>query len=158
MIDDMKRNWLKWLGLTALGGCAQAQPRSRSVTAVVINYTDRYIGDVWVDGVWVGAADAFGGDGNRVEGLLAPANPNRKVVVKVKWRLSGLYDIASNTYSRLPEEEFSTEVPVSWPYPPNPNYLVLHFYPDGRVEAELEADQIKRRIPKPPGYHRNSRQ
>ena len=154
MIDDMKRNWLKWLGLAALSGCAQAQPKSRSVSTVKFNYTDRYIGDVVVDGTWTGGVDAHGGGGGLAQGLLAPSDPNRKVVLKVKWRLSGLYDIASDTYSRLPVEEFAADVPVAWPYPASPSYLVLHFYPDGHVEAELEADRPQRRVPQPPGYHR----
>lgn len=154
MIDDMKRNWLKWLGLAAVSGCAQAQPKSRSVSTVKFNYTDRYIGDVVVDGAWTGGVDAYGGGSGLAQGLLAPSDANRKVLLKVKWRLSGLYDIASNTYARLPVEEFTAEVPVAWPYPANPSYLVLHFYPDGHVEAELEADRPKRRVPQPPGYHR----
>lgn len=154
MIDDMKRNWLKWLGLAALSGCAQAQPKSRSVSTVKFNYTDRYIGDVVVDGTWTGGVDAHGGGGGLAQGLLAPSNPNRKVVLKVKWIVADLYDIASNKYTRRTDEPHEADVPVAWPYPASPSYLVLHFYPDGHVEAELEADRPQRRVPQPPGYHR----
>ena len=154
MIDFMKRNLLKVLGLGAVSACAAAEPKGRSVSAVVINYTDRYIGDVVVDGVWAGAADAYSGEGNRVQGLLAPSDPNRIVVLKVKWIVSGRLDFSTNRYVELPIEEKTANVEVARPYPPNPRLLVLHFYPDGRVEAELEADLPKRRIPRPPGYHR----
>lgn len=154
MIDTMKRTLIKALALGAVSGCASAEPKGRSVNTVVINYTDRYIGDVTADGVWVGAADAYGGEGNRVQGLLAPSDANRAAVLKVKWVVSGRLDFKTNHYIELPVEEKSSSVEVARPYPANPSYLVIHFYPDGHVEAELEADRPKRRIPKPPGYPR----
>ena len=154
MIDTMKRTLIKALALGAVSGCASAEPKGRSVNTVVINYTDRYIGDVTADGVWVGAADAYGGEGNRVQGLLAPSDANRAAVLKVKWVVADLYDVASNKYARRPDEAREASVEVARPYPKNPSYLVLHFYPDGHVEAELEADRAKRRIPPPAGYHR----
>lgn len=153
MIDTMKRHWLKLLGAALMGGCAQAQPAGRAVTTVTFNYTDRYLGDITVDGAWTGGADAFGMGGG-AEGLLAPSDPSRKAVLHVRWVIADIYDVPSNTYSRRPDEPRTAEVPVAWPYPASPDYLVLHFYPDGHVEAELEADRPKRRIPPPPGYHR----
>ena len=154
MIDHMKRNGLRVLGAGLLAGCAQVRPQGRSVSIVKFNYTDRYLGDVVVDGAWAAGVDAFGGGGDRVQGLLAPSDPNRKAVLKVQWDVGSIYDITSNTYARAPITRRTAEVAVAWPYPPNPSYLVLHFYPDGRVEAELEADRPKRRIALPPGYHR----
>ena len=155
-IDTMKRNWLKALGLgglAALTGCAQAQSGGRSVSMLSFNYTNRYIGDVVVDGAWGGGADAHG-NGGAAQGLLAPSDPNRKAVLKVEWVVADAYDVAANKYTRMPDEKHSAEVPVAWPYPKNPRYLVLHFYPDGHVEAELEAEQPKRRIAQPAGYQR----
>ncbi len=154
MIDGMKRKLIKGLALSAVGGCASAESKGRSVSTVVINYTDRYIANVIADGVWVGAANAYSGDGNRVEGLLAPSDPNRVVVLKLKWIVSGRLDFKTNRYVELPVEEKSAAVEVARPYPSNPSYLVIHFHPDGHVEAELEADRPKRRIPPPPGYSR----
>ena len=153
MIDTMKRHWLKLLGTAVMGGGAQAQPAGRAVTTVTFNYTDRYLGDITVDGAWTGGADAFGMGGG-AEGLLAPSASSRRAVLLVKWTVADTYDVPSNTYSRTPDEPRAAEVPVAWPYPASPDYLVLHFYPDGHVEAELEADRPKRRIPPPPGYHR----
>lgn len=154
MIDDMKRKLIKGLALSAIGGCASAEPKGRSVNTVVINYTDRYIADVMADGVWVGAANAYSGDGNRVQGLLAPSDLSRMAVLDVKWVVADVYDVATNKYSRRPDEQHRAAVEVARPYPANPSYLVLHFYPDGHVEAELEADRPKRRIPPPVGYQR----
>jgi hypothetical protein len=156
MIDTMKRNWIKALGmsgLAALTGCASAQPQSRSVSTGFFNYTNRYIGNVVVDGAWIGGGDAYG-MGGYAQGLMAPSDPNRKAVLKVEWDVGSVYDVASDTYTRTEVTRLKAEVPVAWPYPANPRLLILHFYPDGRVEAELEENQPKRRIPKPPGYQR----
>ena len=153
-VDTMKRHWLKLFGAALMGGCAQAQPVGRGVSVVKFNYTDRYLADVVVDGAWTGGVDAFSGGSKMAEGLLAPSDPNRKVVLHLKWVVADIYDVPSNTYSRRPDEPRTAEVPVAWPYPASQDYLVLHFYPDGHVEAELEADRPKRRIPPPPGYHR----
>ncbi len=153
MIDDMKRKLIKGLALSAVGGCASAEPKGRSVTTLTFNYTERYIGDVVVDGAWTGGADAFGMGGG-AQGLLAPSDPSRVAVLKVKWSVGSIYDVGTDSYTRSPLQEKSAEVEVSRPYPKNPSYLVLHFFPDGHVEAELEADRPKRRIPPPVGYHR----
>jgi Protein of unknown function (DUF3304) len=158
MTDTMKRKLLQVMGLGMLSGCAGAQTQGavpgRSVSVVKFNYTDRYLGDVIVDGAWTGGVDAYSGGGKMAEGLLAPSDPERKAVLKVQWRVSGLYSIEKNQYARMPVEVRNADVPVAWPYPKDPSYLVLHFYPDGHVEAELESDRPKRRIPQPPGYHR----
>jgi hypothetical protein len=154
MINPMKRQLLKLFGVAALSGCTQAQTKSRSVSTVVLNYTNRYIDRVFVDGVFAGIADAYGGEGRRVQGLLAPTDPNRVAVLSISWELDGLYNIESNTYTRVPIERYQAKVEVARPFPANPDYLVLHFYPDGHVEAELEAGRVKWRIPRPAGYHR----
>ena len=154
MIDRMKRSFLALMGVVAVTGCGAAEPTNRSVSTVVINYTGRYIGDVVVNGVWVGAADAYSGEGNRVEGLLAPSDSSRAALLQVKWVLADDYDIAKNKYTRRPDELHEAAVQITRPFPANPSYLVLHFFSDGRVEAELEADRPKRRFAPPPGYHR----
>ena len=157
MIDTMKRSLIKAIGLGALGSCAVAAPQSRSVSTVKFNYTDRYIGDVVVNGAWAGGVDAFGGGGDRVQGLLAPSDPLKAAVLNVKWVVGSKYDLATNNYVReavIPREEKDASVEVARPFPANPTYLVIHFYADGHVEAELEADRPKRRIAPPKGYDR----
>lgn len=150
----MKRAMLKLLGLAALSGCASARGEGRSVSAVVINYTDRYIADVSVNGRWAGAANAYGGEGNRVEGFFAPNDQKMPLKLTIKWVLSDIYDVATNKYTRYPELAKETEIELQLPYPSNPSYLILHFFQDGHVEAELSADRPSRKIPKPAGYHR----
>lgn len=150
----MKRMLLKLFGLVALGGCASAQGEGRSVGIVNFNYTNRYIADVMVNEAWAGGVDAYGGGGKIAQGLLAPKDSNKQVVLKVTWVVADDYDVASNKYTRRADESHSANVEILRPHPANPSYLVLHFYPDGHVEAELEADRPKRRIPPPPGYHR----
>ena len=153
MIDGMKRKLVKVLAFSAVSGCASAGPKGRSVTTLTFNYTERYIGDVVVDGAWTGGANAFGMGGG-AQGLLAPSDSNRAAVLKLKWIVSGRLDFKTNRYVELPIEEKSDLVEVDRPYPSDPSYLVLHFYPDGHVEAELEADRPKRRIPPPVSYPR----
>ena len=75
-------------------------------------------------------------------------------MLKVKWVVGSLYSVAEDSYTRMPPGKKQADVEVVPPHPANPSYLVLHFYPDGRVEAELEPGRVKRRIPKPPGYPR----
>jgi hypothetical protein len=154
MINPMKRQLLKLFGVAALSGCAQAQTKSRSVSTVVLNYTNRYIDSVFVDGVFAGIANAYGGEGSRVQGLLAPTDQNKLVKLKVKWIVADIYDIEKDKYSDMPNEHHEASVELAYPYPLNPDYLVLHFYPDGHVEAELEAGRVNWRIPRPAGYHR----
>lgn len=149
----MKRTLLKLLGLSVLSGCASAQGEGRSVTTLAFNYTGRYIGDVVVDGAWTGGVHAYG-NGGGAQGLLAPKDPNKEVVLKVSWVVADDYDVAANKYTRRPDEPKSANIELPHPHPLDPSYLVLHFYPDGHVEAELEPDRPKRRIPQPPGYHR----
>ncbi len=150
----MKRALLKLFGLAALGGCTSARGEGKSVGTVSFNYTNRYIGDVTVNGAWTGGVDAFGGGGKIAQGLIAPKDLNKKLVLKVSWVVADDYDVAANKYTRRPDESRSADVVLIGPHPSNPSYLVLHFYPDGHVEAELEADRPKRRIPPPSGYHR----
>lgn len=150
----MKRALLKLFGLAALGGCTSARGEGKSVGTVSFNYTNRYIGDVTVNGAWTGGVDAFGGGGKIAQGLIAPKDLNKKLVLKIRWSVGSYYSIENNTYDRAPIEPHFAEVEIIGPHPSNPSYLVLHFYPDGHVEAELEADRPKRRIPPPSGYHR----
>ncbi|WP_309618022.1 DUF3304 domain-containing protein [Salinibacterium sp.] len=154
MTDIMKRNLLKAAGLGVLSGCATAAPAGRSVSIVKFNYTDRYIGDVSVNGVWAAGVDAFGGGGDRIQGLMAPSNTTSEATLKIGWAVGSIYSVADDEYTRMPIQAKTASVEVARPYPANPTYLVLHFYPDGHIEAELEADRPKRRIPPPPGYHR----
>ena len=149
----MRRQLLKLFGLAAVSGCAQAQTKSRSVSTYCFNYTDRGIDQVSVDGVFAGIANAYGGEGSSVEGLLAPTDPKRVAVLHVKWVISSIYNIEKDHYTRIPVENFETKVELAWPYPANPDSLVLHFYPDGHLEAELGAGRVKWRIPRPAGYH-----
>jgi hypothetical protein len=151
-IDPMKRTLLKILGLSALTGCASAQGEGRSVSIDQYNYTDRYIGDISVNGVWAGDVGAYQGGGDRIQGLLGPKDLNKQIVLKVKWSVGSYYSIKNNSYARAPLEQHSADVELPRPYPPDFDLLVLHFYPDGHVEAELTGKRKNRRIPQPEGF------
>ncbi len=147
----MKRTVLKLLGLAALSGCASARGESRSVSVDEYNYTDRYIGDITVNGVWTGGVGAYRGGGKRVQGIMAPRETSKKIVLKVKWNVGSYYSIESNSYTRAPIEPRAADVELPTPYPPDADLLVLHFYPDGHVEAEMTGNRKNRRIPAPDG-------
>lgn len=140
----------------ALGGCSavMSADESRAVTTVKYNYTDRYIGDVTVNGAWTGGVDAHGGGGNLAQGILAPRDKTKPHSVKVRWVVGSLYHVESDTYERRQPESKEAEVKIAMPYPEYPKYLMLHFYPDGHVEAELTERIPDRRLPQPKGYHR----
>jgi len=148
-----------------LAGCAVALAKSREptrpLTLFAFNYTDRSILDIRVDGVWMGNADAYT-NGSGAMGPRAPRNRNKAHSIEVTWRVSGRYDMATDTYSRMPVEEKEAIVPLGFPYPEDPNMLLLHFYPDGRVEAELIDRKDNhfdfRRIPIPEGHKRHGSQ
>jgi len=147
----MKRTLLKLFGLAALGGCASARGESRSVAIDHYNYTNRYIGDITVNGAWSGGVGAYRGGGTRALGLMAPRETSKKIVLKVKWNVGSYYSIESNSYTRAPIEPRAADVELPTPYPPDADLLVLHFYPDGHVEAEMTGNRKNRRIPAPDG-------
>lgn len=145
-----------------LAGCAVALAKNRGqtrpLTLFAFNYTDRAILDITVDGMWLGSASAYT-NGKTAMGPRAPRDGSREHSVNVTWRISGLYDMATDTYSRMPVEERQASVPLKFPYPDDPKELILHFYSDERVEAELIGRQENpfdfRRVPIPEGHRRH---
>lgn len=148
--------------MMAVAGCAVAKGRDKSnyLTLFAYNYTDRYILDITVDGMWMGGADAYTNGGSAM-GPKPPRDLSKRHNVTVKWRVSGLYDMKSDQYKRMPVVERSEVISLKYPYPPDPNMLLLHFYPDGHVEAELVGKQQNhwemRRLPIPEGHKDHGR-
>lgn len=152
------------VSLALLVGCASAAAKDKNkvkyLKLFAFNYTERYLIHITVDGVWMGGADAYTNGGSAM-GPRPPRNRNKQHSIEVHWQLSGLYDMKTDTYSRAPLENRSATVPIKFPYPENPNELILHFYPDGHVEAEM-IDQKEnvfdfRRIPIPEGHREHGR-
>ncbi|MDY0955801.1 hypothetical protein SOM22_14580 [Stenotrophomonas rhizophila] len=135
-----------WIALAALAivligaGCSRAmaksKPKSPYLTLFAFNYSDRYLYDTRVDGTWMGGVSAYTDSGS-VMGPLAPRT-DKPITLDVRWKLSGRYDLKTNTYEKVgPLEPRSAQVTVRQPYPADPHTLLLHFYADGHVEAEL---------------------
>lgn len=135
-----------WVALAALlivligAGCSRAMAKSKVkspyLTLFAFNYSDRYLYDTRVDGKWMGGVSAYT-NGGSVMGPLAPRG-SKPITLNVTWKLSGRYDLKTNTYEEIgPMEPRSAQVTVKQPYPSDPRTLLLHFYQDGRVEAEL---------------------
>ncbi|MFC3551857.1 DUF3304 domain-containing protein [Lysobacter cavernae] len=153
------------VGLMFLGGCAAMAKGgekggklvSEGVSLFAFNYTGRYIGDIRVNGMWLGGAGAHSNSGSAA-GLLAPRDRSKRHSVKVTWVVADVYDISTNKYQRRPDEPHEAMVELAFPYPEHPSELILHFFPDGHVEAELIQGMANvwkaRRIQPPEGYKR----
>lgn len=170
MQTDSTRRQAPWHALAAalfltLAAC-QAGPSStnseddmslvsRGVTITSYNYTDRALNDITVDGAWSGGADAFSMSGSAA-GLMAPEDRTKQHSVTVRWDVGSQYDLATNSYPEAapPMEPHEATVPIEFPYPEHIEYLTLHFYPDGHVEAEFSDGTPERRIPQPEGFRR----
>lgn len=150
------------MGLLVVAGCQfpfadskddEVDLVNQGVTITSYNYTDRALNDVTVDGVWTGGAHAYSLGGGAA-GLLAPKDRSHQHSVKVKWEVQDYYDVKTNRYLRPAPRPESHEalVPIDFPYPERMNYLILHFYPDGHVEAELTERMPEQRIPPPEGF------
>ena len=159
--------WIALLVTTALlVGCATALAKNREqprpLTLFAFNYTDRAILDITVDGMWLGDASAYT-NGKSAMGPRPPRNRNTQHFVDVTWGISAsYYDLDTNRY--VDDGELVSKqarVALKLPYPDDPDELVLHFYPDGRVEAEVidRKDNVFdfRRIPIPEGHRRHGR-
>ncbi|HRP73547.1 MAG TPA: DUF3304 domain-containing protein [Xanthomonadaceae bacterium] len=147
-------------GCTSASAQAKGANKARSLKLFAFNYTGRAIRNITVDDMWLGGADAYTNGGSAM-GPQPPRDRTKQHTVEVKWDVSGLYDMRTDTYTRMPVESKSASVPIKFPYPDNPNELVLHFYPDGRVEAEMISRQDSvfnfRRIPIPEGHREHGR-
>lgn len=167
-MDNVKSIVLGVAALLVLGGvlagCAGALGKarggnvSRSLKLFAFNYTDRYLMNITVDGMWMGGADAFKQGGGAM-GPRPPRDRSRQHTIEVKWELSDRYDISTNKYVDLGDlEARHATVPIKFPYPSDPEVLILHFYPDGHVEAEMigykDNEFNYRRVPIPKGYRR----
>lgn len=167
-MDNLKTLIFGGITLAAIAiittGCvayAKSRSNARPLSLFAFNYTDRAIIYITVDGMWLGVADAYTNSGSAM-GPMSPRNRKKQHTIEVTWEVSGLYDLTTNTYSRMPVEKKSAIVPIKFPYPENPRELILHFYPDGHVEAEMIDAKDRwenfRRFPVPKGHKYNDGQ
>lgn len=105
-------------------------PRQVSLEINGFNYTDLYIDSFDVNGqgggnLFVSTPTAGGGKGACCVSL----DPGTRlpVALTIKWTRDG---------KRWCEKE----VQLSGPIPANPRHLGVHFFPDGRIEAEITED------------------
>ena len=105
---------------------AYVSPKSYSVTAYGYNYTDTYIDSFEVNGSGGGNLEVSiptaGGGGHTCCALVTTGLPIG-YKFKVKW-------------TRDRQRWCEQDVPLTKAVPPEPRYLEVHFYPDGKVEIE----------------------
>ncbi|MFJ1300716.1 hypothetical protein ACILG0_12160 [Pseudomonadota bacterium AL_CKDN230030165-1A_HGKHYDSX7] len=158
------------LGLV-LTGCAgsagESSPGGKAkrkyLTLAAFNYTDRALVDITVDKIWMGSADAYTNGGSVMGPPVWKESDFRFGATRhmvVRWREGSRYDLKTNRYisdgqKSVPREALA-EIKIPKPFPPNPALILLHFYPDGRVEGELVDRSVRqfdlRRISVPPEH------
>jgi len=133
--------------------------KSPYLTLFAFNYSDRYVADIVVDGRWMGGADPFTNSGSAM-GPKAPRGTD-SLELDVSWGDGGEYDLQKRSYREgtMRSGRSRASVTVQKPYPSDPSELILHFYQDGHVEAELlgrGGDRwALRRVPIPTGHPRH---
>lgn len=116
---------------------ALSKPAMLEINA--FNYTDLYIHTFTVNGqgggnVFVSSPETGGGGGVCCV-TVSPDDLQGPVRMKVEW-------------SRDMKRWCEKEVELTGPIPANPRHLGVHFFPDGRIEAELTEDspELKLRL------------
>ncbi|RIJ85170.1 hypothetical protein RSP822_17180 [Ralstonia solanacearum] len=124
---------------TLIGGCkpaqqaqAQAAPEDEEIGAQVrvLNYMDEGLGEVYVNGVWVGGTSSHSG-GHSVAGAIGlPPKWHSGLTVEVEWQDDSLYRKDHDAMSK-------TRVPVATYDVKNdyPAALWLAFMPDKTIKA-----------------------
>jgi hypothetical protein len=112
------------------------------LTIAGFNYTNRYIDDYRVNGQWGGNLN-ISGPGSAGGGsvcCVAYFDTGGKNTVKVRWQSGACYfttksTISTDIYQNLHSFYKEIEVQLDTSRARNPNYLEVHFYPDGTVKA-----------------------
>lgn len=115
------------------------------LTLVGYNYTNLYIDAFSVDEQWGGnlrVSSPGGGGGGSVCCVLYVDRPTKKTTVKVRWQLGACYyKIKSPSshyiYNQLHAFFKEVEVVLDVSAATKPEYLEVHFYPDGTVQAAV---------------------
>lgn len=93
----------------------------------LFNYLDRSIFDVYLNGIDIGVAKAFGG-GGLMSGVKVPIGPQ-----SISWRLGGPKGTPGNG-----DTIHAANTPVLRPPPSTHHYLGIHIYPDNSVDLIAE--------------------
>lgn len=112
------------------------------LTIAGFNYTNRYIDDYRADGQWGGNLNisAPGSAGGGSVCCVAYFDTGGKRTVKVRWQSGACYfssksTISSDIYRNLHSFFKEVEVQLDTSKARRPNFLEVHFYPDGTVKA-----------------------
>lgn len=149
------------MSIVVVAGCAAKAAKSDKPIFMRLfgfNYTDRYLRFVRVDGNYLGGLNAYLNGGSSSMGR--QKFNGKPVAVRVTWEEGNHYDLATNKHVRdghaVGREAL---VDVKHPYPKDADTLVLHFLPDGTVEAEFvmrnvdKWDVRRMPVPKEHSYH-----
>ena len=133
------------LPLFALSACAAVSGKNNEVwlTLMGYNYTDHYIDNYYVDGVWGGnvfLSTEEAGGGKSTCCVKWKKGTKLPVTVRVRWQSD-----ACRYIKRVDDEDFPAakvfysekDVELTGPIPDDPQYFETHIYPDGHVEVAI---------------------
>jgi hypothetical protein len=123
-----------------------AKPTGRrlSLTIAGYNYTNRYIDDFRVDGQWGGnlSVSVPGSRGGGSVCCFTYFDTDELEMVKVRWQSGACYFTRKSSFSDDTEQGLHSffkevEVQLDKSRARKPNYLEVHFYPDGTVKTAV---------------------
>jgi len=135
-------HWLKPLGLVAAllatSACEQAEPPATApaddgmtgLQVSILNYTDEYIDEVYVNGSWAGNEMAHSGGGGFAGHASVPKQRDPNYTLTIEWRTESLY-------LKDPEAHYTREVATE-PYQQDKDgrmaFLWVAFFPKGAIK------------------------
>ena len=135
-------HWLKPLvlvaALLATSACEQAEPPAAppaddgmtGLQVSVLNYTDEYIDEVYVNGSWAANAMAHSGGGKFSAHAAVPRQRDPNYTLTIEWRTESLY-------LKDPEAHYTREVATE-PYQQDKDgrmaFLWVAFFPKGAIK------------------------
>jgi hypothetical protein len=125
----------------SLFGCKQ-DPYTLAI--VGFNYTDRAVADFSVNGAWGGnlsPSTPTSGGGGTLCCVVMSRSTKMPFWVDVKYKLSALETFSPRKIIEPSGPYRTTRVEVTGAIPANPEYLEVHFYPDGHIEGSLSGPE-----------------
>lgn len=123
---------------------ARPSGKRLDLTIAGYNYTNRYIDDFSVNGQWGGnlSVSEPGSGGGGSVCCVTYFDTDGKDTVKVRWQSGACYFtmksiVSDNTEQSLHSFYKEVEVQLDKSRAGKPNYLEVHFYPDGTVKAAV---------------------
>ena len=146
------------VGAMLLAGLSACKQEPYTLSIMGYNYTDRAIADFSVNGAWganVELSDSTAGGGSTMCCVVMSRSTKTPFWVDVRYQMDALESYPPRKIIEPAGLYRNARVEVAGPVPLNPEYLEVHFYPDGHIEASLSGAEgpspprlkLERRLP-----------